>query len=105
MGFTPANAGKYGIIKVDNSNNPVVGNGAVYKGLAIATNSAGTTTLLYATNFRAGTVEVYDTTFARVIIPGAFTDPDLPRGLCPVQHRPHCGQAVRDVCRAGCGEA
>ena len=74
--------GNYGIIAVDNSNNPVVGMGAVYKGLAIATNSTGKT-LLYATNFRAGTVEVYDTTFTRVVSPGAFTDPHLPAGYAP----------------------
>jgi uncharacterized protein (TIGR03118 family) len=74
--------GNYGIIAVDNSNNPVVGMGAVYKGLAIATDSTGKT-LLYATNFRAGTVEVYDTTFTRVVSPGAFTDPRLPAGYAP----------------------
>ena len=35
--------------------------GAIYKGLAIATTAAGPR--LYATNFRAATVEVFDTTF------------------------------------------
>jgi uncharacterized protein (TIGR03118 family) len=101
MGFTPAKAGTYGIIAVDNSNNPVAGNGAVYKGLAIATNAGGTT-LLYATNFRAGAVEVYDTTFTRVISPGAFTDPDLPRGYAPFNIVPVSGKlfvtfAVQDA--------
>jgi uncharacterized protein (TIGR03118 family) len=83
-GFNPSApfVGNYGIIAVDNSNTPIVGMGAVYKGLAIATDSTGTT-LLYATNFRAGTVEVYDTTFTRIISPGAFTDPHLPPGYAP----------------------
>ena len=66
--FDPAKAGNYGIIAVKNTDNPVVGSGAVYKGLAIATDSTGKT-FLYATNFRAGTVEVYDTTFTRVTSP------------------------------------
>jgi uncharacterized protein (TIGR03118 family) len=85
----PPFVGNYGIIAVDNSNNPIVGMGAVYKGLAIATDSTVTPakTLLYATNFRAGKVEVYDTTFAPVfapvVSPGAFTDPHLPAGYAP----------------------
>jgi uncharacterized protein (TIGR03118 family) len=79
MGVTTGNDG---IIAVDNSNNPIVGNGAVYKGLAIATDTTGKT-LLYATNFRAGTVEVYDAAFNRVTSPGAFTDPNLPPGYAP----------------------
>jgi uncharacterized protein (TIGR03118 family) len=84
LGFNPSApfVGNYGIIAVDNSNNPTVGMGAVYKGLAIATDSTGTT-LLYATNFRAGKVEVYDTTFTPVVSPGAFTDPHLPAGYAP----------------------
>ena len=48
LGFDPTKAGTYGIIAVDNSNNPIVGEGAVYKGLAIATDAGGTTRL-YAT--------------------------------------------------------
>jgi uncharacterized protein (TIGR03118 family) len=70
------------VIEVDNSNNPIAGMGAVYKGLAIATDSTGTT-LLYATNFRAGTVEVYDKSFMRVTSPGAFVDLHLPSGYAP----------------------
>jgi uncharacterized protein (TIGR03118 family) len=99
MGVTTGNDG---IIAVDNSNNPIVGNGAVYKGLAIAT--ANGKTLLYATNFRAGTVEVYDTAFNRVISPGAFTDPNLPRGYAPFNIVPIAGKlvvtfAVQDAAR------
>jgi uncharacterized protein (TIGR03118 family) len=70
-----------------------VGEGAVYKGLAIATDTGGTTRL-YVTNFRAGTVEVYDAGFNRVISPGAFTDPDLPRGYAPFNIVPVAGKLV-----------
>src|SRR5881628_2976000 len=51
------------VIAVDNS-----ASGAVYKGLAIASTTTGD--FLYATNFHAGTVDV-------------FTDPDLPAGYAP----------------------
>jgi uncharacterized protein (TIGR03118 family) len=50
--------------------------GAVYKGLAIAPDSS----LLYAANFRAGTVEVYDPTFKLV---KTITDPTVPAGYAP----------------------
>jgi uncharacterized protein (TIGR03118 family) len=56
--------------------------GAVYKGLALA--QAGTGSFLYATDFRFGVVEEFDTQFNLV---GSFTDPalaaDCPRpGQC-----------------------
>src|SRR5207249_3547482 len=57
--------------------------GAVYKGLAIATDGSGVTRL-YAANFRSGHVEVYDTSFMPATLPaGAFTDPNLPKGYAP----------------------
>jgi uncharacterized protein (TIGR03118 family) len=93
LGFDPKKAGTYGIIAVDNSNNPIAGNGAVYKGLAIATDASGKT-LLYVTNFRAGTVEVYDTAFQPVVSPGAFADPELPRGYAPFNVVPVGGRLV-----------
>jgi uncharacterized protein (TIGR03118 family) len=54
---------------------------AVYKGLAIATDSAGT--FLYATNFHDGTVDVFNDTWAPVTLAGDFTDPHLPAGYAP----------------------
>lgn len=54
---------------------------AVFKGLAIGV-SAGSD-FLYATNFRAGTIDVFDTMFAQTSLPGAFTDPTLPSGYAP----------------------
>jgi uncharacterized protein (TIGR03118 family) len=58
------------------------GANAVYKGLAIAKSSVGTT--LYAANFRSGRVEAYDGTFTPVQLPGGlFVDPKLPAGYGP----------------------
>jgi uncharacterized protein (TIGR03118 family) len=64
------------VVAVDNS-----ASGAVYKGIAI--DSATARNFLYATNFHAGTVDVFDSHFNPVHIPGAFTDPDLPAGYAP----------------------
>jgi uncharacterized protein (TIGR03118 family) len=56
---------------------------AVYKGLAQAQASDGKT-YLYATNFRSGRVEVYNSDFKPVELPGGrFVDPLLPRGYAP----------------------
>jgi uncharacterized protein (TIGR03118 family) len=38
---------------------------------------------LYATNFHAGRVEVFDKSFAPVQLAGSFTDPNLPAGFAP----------------------
>jgi uncharacterized protein (TIGR03118 family) len=55
--------------------------GAVYKGLAIGNNGSGD--FLYATNFNAGTINVFDSNFSQVSLSGAFTDPNLPLGYAP----------------------
>jgi uncharacterized protein (TIGR03118 family) len=68
--------GTTALIEVDNS-----AGGAVYKGLALANN--GSANYLYATNFNAGTVDVFDAGFASAILPGNFTDPSLPAGYAP----------------------
>jgi len=52
--------------------------GAVYKGLALVSTPAGK--FLYATNFRFGTVEVFDSNFHLV---NSFTDPTVPAGFAP----------------------
>jgi uncharacterized protein (TIGR03118 family) len=58
------------------------GANAVYKGLAIATVKGKT--YLYATNFRSGRVEAYDSMFTPVALPGGlFVDPGLPSGYGP----------------------
>jgi uncharacterized protein (TIGR03118 family) len=55
--------------------------GAVYKGLAIANN--GSANFLYATDFHNNKVDVFNTSFAKVVTSGAFTDPTLPAGYAP----------------------
>jgi uncharacterized protein (TIGR03118 family) len=55
--------------------------GAVYKGLAIDTNSSGT--FLLAANLNSGGIDVLDTNFNMTALPGSFTDPSLPAGLVP----------------------
>jgi uncharacterized protein (TIGR03118 family) len=52
--------------------------GAVYKGLALVSTPAGK--FLYATNFRFGTIEVFDSNFHLV---NSFTDPTVPAGFAP----------------------
>src|SRR5436309_4521969 len=54
---------------------------AVYKGLAIGTNSQGM--FLYAANFRAGTVDVFDTNFHHVTLAGSFSDRGIKSGFAP----------------------
>ena len=53
--------------------------GAVYTGLAI--NNAGTR--LYAANNAGGTINIFDSSFAPVSLPGGFVDPTLPAGSVP----------------------
>jgi uncharacterized protein (TIGR03118 family) len=75
FGFDTAKAGRYAIIAATVP-------GAIYKGLAIATDASGVTRM-YAANFHAGTVDVFGTSFQQITSNGAFTDPDLPRGYAP----------------------
>jgi uncharacterized protein (TIGR03118 family) len=56
--------------------------GAVYKGLAIATDASGTTRL-YATDFRNNKVDVFGGTFAKTATTGNFVDSTLPTGYAP----------------------
>jgi uncharacterized protein (TIGR03118 family) len=79
MGLTPNpnNA----IIAADNSKK-----GAVYKGLAFGVNIHGA--FLFATNFHAGTIDVFgpngaDGLFTPGKTDGAFEDPDIPAGYAP----------------------
>jgi len=52
--------------------------GAVYKGLALVTTPTGK--FLYASNFRFGTVDVFNSHFELV---NSFTDPTVPAGFAP----------------------
>ena len=77
IGFNSAVDPSNGILGADQS--PAA---AVYKGLAMG--SAGTANYLYATNFRSGAVDVFDTHFAlHTFSAGQFTDPHAPAGFAP----------------------
>jgi uncharacterized protein (TIGR03118 family) len=78
------------VLAVDNSNVPNAANGAVYKGLVSGTNVNGV--FLFATNFRAGTIDVFapnqDSSgvglpFKSVTTDGGFADPKIPAGFAP----------------------
>jgi uncharacterized protein (TIGR03118 family) len=73
------NVANQSILKVDNSrSSPTspIGTGAVYKGLAIG--SSNGSTFLYATNFRAGTIDVFNSGFQQQTTGFHFTDPSPP---------------------------
>jgi uncharacterized protein (TIGR03118 family) len=54
---------------------------AVYKGLALVTTPV---VQLYAANFKAGTIDVFDAQFNTVTLAsGSFTDPAIPAGFAP----------------------
>ncbi|GFE79916.1 hypothetical protein GCM10011487_19160 [Steroidobacter agaridevorans] len=55
--------------------------GAVYKGLAIATN--GSANLLFAADFHNGKIDVFDGQFQKIAAPGGFADPQLPADYAP----------------------
>ncbi|HEY1601915.1 MAG TPA: TIGR03118 family protein [Pirellulales bacterium] len=55
--------------------------GAVFKGLAIATN--GGSPFIYATDFHNNRIDVFNGSFAQVTPTGSFTDPNIPAGFAP----------------------
>ncbi len=74
------------VIAVDNSSSPAAGNGAVYKGLVFGLSAKGG--FLYASNFRAGTIDVFGPTgsdglFTPATTDGGFADPNIPAGYAP----------------------
>jgi uncharacterized protein (TIGR03118 family) len=85
-GLTPADNA---VLAVDNSITPTKKSGAVYKGLAVGVNDDGV--FLFATNFRAGTVDVFapapagSTTgfYVPATTDGGFQDPNIPSGYAP----------------------
>jgi len=77
------NGGQSAVIPLGGDNSA---SGAVYKGLALASNSNGN--FLYATNFHNGTVDVFDSSFHQVKLgtgafTGTFTDHRIPGGFAP----------------------
>jgi uncharacterized protein (TIGR03118 family) len=79
-GWNPSVDRAHAIIAVDRSTaTDSAGDvGALYKGLALVTTPAGK--FLYASNFRFGTVDVFDSHFNLV---NSFTDPTVPAGFAP----------------------
>lgn len=53
--------------------------GSIYKGLGISS----TGDRLYAANFGLGRIDVFDSNFAAITVPGGFNDPSLPSGYSP----------------------
>jgi uncharacterized protein (TIGR03118 family) len=83
MGWSPTVDATHAIVAYDDG-----AGGAVYKGLAIA--SDGAANHLYATDFHNGKVDVFDATFAKVQVAGGFTD-----GTLPADYKPFGIQAVQ----------
>jgi uncharacterized protein (TIGR03118 family) len=75
-GWQPS-SGSTATQEVDNS-----GAKANYKGVTIAKGRDGQPRL-FASNFRAGTVEVFDRTYAPISNSGQFTDARIPSGFAP----------------------
>lgn len=55
--------------------------GAVYKGLAIA--GANGANRLYATDFHNNRIDIFDNAFKKLVLSGAFVDPQLPGNFAP----------------------
>jgi uncharacterized protein (TIGR03118 family) len=74
--WAPTVDGTHALVVTDNG-----GAGAGYTGLAIG--ASGASNLLYAADFAAGTVDVFDAHYAPVATTGGFADPTLPAGYAP----------------------
>jgi len=75
-GWSPAVDRNNAIPVVDNS-----ASGAVYKGLALATD--GHRFLLYAADFHNKRIDVFDSSFHPVTVPGGFADSSVPSNWAP----------------------
>jgi uncharacterized protein (TIGR03118 family) len=111
-GWNPRVNSRRAILAVDNSRRPSASAGAVYKGLALG--RAGEHHFLYAANFRAGRIDVFDARFRAVRLSGSFHDAHLPAGYAPfnianlggelfVSYAQQNGEQHDDVAGAGHG--
>jgi uncharacterized protein (TIGR03118 family) len=73
-GLITIRSGAQNVIKVDNS-----ASGAVYKGIALTNNPD----YVFAANFNAGTIDVYDGTWTKATLSGSFKDQGVPAGFAP----------------------
>ncbi|HXP66495.1 MAG TPA: TIGR03118 family protein [Steroidobacteraceae bacterium] len=74
--WNPGVDATHAVIAVDNSHS-----GAVYKGLAFGSNVKGN--FIYAANFSAGTIDVFDSNFAPAATDGKFIDQHIRPGFAP----------------------
>ncbi len=95
VGWNPGVFANEGVVAVNNNANPTAVGGAVYKGLAIDSTSApvvstdtASNNLLYAANFRAGTVDVFDGNFQQINSQLAKPAADADRQSFPKRLRP-----------------
>jgi uncharacterized protein (TIGR03118 family) len=79
-GWSPSVDPTRAVLAVDRSTatDPAGDVGALYKGLALVNTATGR--FLYATNFRSGSVDVFNSNFELV---NSFTDPTIPAGFAP----------------------
>jgi uncharacterized protein (TIGR03118 family) len=90
-GWNPSADPTHAILVVDRSTVSQGGFvGAVYKGLAIASTAS---TFIYATNFRFGTVEMFDSSFNRV---KSFTDSKL-ANTCPLPNQCYAPFGIQNI--------
>ena len=80
QGWNPGVNVASAIIGADNGQGGAA-TGAVYKGLALA--SVNGKNYLYASNFRSGQVDVFDSQFKQQTWAGAFVDHHIPAGYAP----------------------
>lgn len=91
-GWSPAVDQTHAILKVDRSTVSQGGFvGAVYKGLATGSNASGN--FIYATNFRFGAVEMFDSSFSFV---GSFTDSKL-ANTCPEPNQCYAPFGIQNI--------
>jgi uncharacterized protein (TIGR03118 family) len=70
-----------GAVSGTNAKTEFTSSTGVYKGLALA--SVGKANYLYAANFHDATIDVFNGKFAKVTLPGGFTDSRIPKGYAP----------------------
>ncbi|MBO0797769.1 MAG: TIGR03118 family protein, partial [Blastocatellia bacterium] len=75
-GWSPSVDPNNAILAVNNS-----ASGAIYKGLALATNGEGK--FLYATDFHNNKIDIFDQNFQQVTLSGSFQDHGIPQGFAP----------------------
>lgn len=87
-------SGSSATVEVSNPN-------ASYSGLAIG--SVGSSNFLYAANFKQGSIDVFNSSWAPATLTGSFTDPNLPAGYSPFNIQNINGSLYVEYAQAGTG--